>query len=269
MTRLCFSAGVLLIVGFLLAGPVSAIEWTSFEGASHGYPAMRDLSGRTVADGEFAQWIENGRLNVSIVYVGQARRIEEKAIFRQDRQLAQETWSLRETRNGALYRQFEVNFAKGTASAQKRDDGGTELERWSEDVKVDAGRAFAGFGFTLAVKAVRARLKRGERVELQAVGFAPKPQVVAVELSYAGTDRLRMAGRTLTGERFIVHPKLPWVAKLFVDVPDAQIWLTPAPAAFLRWEGPLAEPGDPMTRVDLLPGGPSEAATPVATSGRR
>ena len=205
---------------------------------------------------------------MTIAYVGKARRIEEKAVFRQDRQLAQETWSLREVRDGELYRQFEVNVTNGTASAKKRGDG-KELETWSDAVKVDAGRAFAGFGFTLAVKAVRARLKRGEHVELQAVGFAPKPQVVTVELSYAGTDRLRMSGRTITGERFIVHPKLPWIAKLFVEVPDAQIWLTQAPAAFLRWEGPLAEPRDPVTRVDLLPGGPSETATPVATSGRR
>jgi hypothetical protein len=269
MTRHWLAPRLLLIAGLLLAAPAAAIEWTAFEGASRGYPAMRDLAGRTVADGEFAQWIENGRLHVSIAYVGKDRRIEEKAVFRQDKQLAQETWSLREARNGALYRQFEVNFVNGTASAKKRGDDGKELESWSDDVKVDVGRAFAGFGFTLAVKAVRARLKRGEHVELQAVGFAPKPQVVTVELSYHGADRLRMAGRTITGERFIVHPRLPWIAKLFVEVPDAQIWLTPAPAAFLRWEGPLAEPSDPITRVDLLPGGPSEAATPVATTGRR
>ena len=268
MTHLLLTTRVLVIVGVILAVPVSAIEWTSFEGPSRGYPAMRDLSGQTVADGEFAQWNENGRLHVSITYVGKGRRIEEKAVFRQDKQLAQETWSLRETRGDALYRHFEVNFAKGTASAQKRDDDG-KMESWSDEAKVDAGRAFAGFGFTLAAKAVRARLKRGEHVELQTVGFAPKPQVVTVELSYAGTDRLRMAGRSITGERFIVHPKLPWIAKLFVDVPDAQIWLTPAPAAFLRFEGTLAEPSDPVTRIDLLPGGPSEAATPVATSGRR
>jgi hypothetical protein len=32
---------------------------------------------------------------------------------------------------------------------------------------------------------------------------------------------------------------------------------------FLRFEGPLAEPGDPIVRVDLPPGEPSEAASPV------
>jgi len=35
------------------------------------------------------------------------------------------------------------------------------------------------------------------------------------------------------------------------------------PAAFLRWEGPLAEPDDSIVRVDLLPGEPSEDAAPT------
>jgi hypothetical protein len=54
------------------------------------------------------------------------------------------------------------------------------------------------------------------------------------------------------------------LAKLFVNVPDTRIWLTsPAPAGFLRWEGPIVLPTDPMIRVDLLSGeksGPAESA---------
>jgi hypothetical protein len=52
-------------------------------------------------------------------------------------------------------------------------------------------------------------------------------------------------------------------------VPDAHIWLTTPPAGFLRYEGALAEPGDQLVRIDLLPGGLSEAARPVATSGKK
>lgn len=117
------------------------------------------------------------------------------------------------------------------------------------------GRTFAGFGFTPAIADNRARLIKGEKVELEAIGFTPRPRAVSVEISYGGLNRMRMGGRLLRGERFVVHPKIPLLAKLFVDVPDTQIWLTnPPPAAFLRWEGPVAEPGDPIVRVDLLPG---------------
>jgi hypothetical protein len=62
-----------------------------------------------------------------------------------------------------------------------------------------------------------------------------------------------MAGRTPRGDRFIIHPEIPLIAKLFINVPDTKIWLTnPAPAGFLRWEGPIVLPTDPLVRVDLL-----------------
>ena len=74
-----------------------------------------------------------------------------------------------------------------------------------------------------------------------------------------------MAGRTVPGDRFIVHPKVPLVARAFVDVTDERIWLTlPRPAGFLRWEGNIVEPDDPMVRVDLLPGERNDAAEPDA-----
>lgn len=63
---------------------------------------------------------------------------------------------------------------------------------------------------------------------------------------------------------FVIHPKVPILAKVFVSVPEMKIWLThPPPAEFLRWEGSFAEPEDPVVRVDLLPGEPSSAAQPI------
>ena len=67
-------------------------------------------------------------------------------------------------------------------------------------------------------------------------------------------------------ERIVRSKVIPAIAKLFIKVPDAQIWLTTPPAGFLRWEGAMAEPDDQIIRVDLLPGGTSEAAVPVATT---
>jgi hypothetical protein len=85
-----------------------------------------------------------------------------------------------------------------------------------------------------------------------------------VEITHDGVDRLPISGRSLLGDRFRIHPRIPWIARAFVDVPDSRIWLTsPAPAAFLRFEGPLAEPDDPIVRVDLLPGDPSGPAAPA------
>ena len=138
----------------------------------------------------------------------------------------------------------------------------------SKEIKIEPGWTFAGFGFSLALSNLRKRLLNGEQVQLKAVGFSAfptlGPQVVTVTISHEGVDRMRMSGRSLKGDRFTIHPEIPFIAKFFVNVPDTKIWLTnPAPAGFLRREGPIVLPTDPVVRVDLLSGGrsgPAESA---------
>jgi len=250
------------------AAPTRAIESKVFETAVRGFPVMRDASGQRIADGNFVQWIEKDRLHVQITYVGDSgQRMEETIVLRQRPELVQELWRWRELEHGKPVRTFEVNLATGAAKADKLEKG--EMKHWSDTLDVSPGTTFAGFGFSMAAKALRERLVKGETVELKAVGFTPQPKVVTVALSYGGRDSVRMSGRTIAADHYVVHPKIPAVAKLFVKVPDAHIWLTTPPAGFLRYEGALAEPSDALIRIDLLPGGPSEAATPVATSGTR
>jgi hypothetical protein len=251
------------VLGWLCAIPLTAVEFAALEGTARGFPAMRTLDGKMLADGDFVQWLEGARLHVKIAYqFSDGRRVEEHSVFRQRPELIQVGWAWRELRQKNLERQFEVNFGSGTAVAKKRDK--EKMEEWSEKVKIEPGRTFAGFGFTLALKGLRQRLVKGERVELRAIGFTPKPRAVDVEVSFGGLERMSMSGRVIAGDHFVIHPKIPKIAELFIDVPDTHIWLTsPPPASFLRWEGPLAEPKDPLIRVDLLPGGRSEAAKPM------
>src|SRR5882672_6965002 len=94
LLRVCLTALALMLA---LALPTSAIEWTSFEGSIRGFPVLRDLSGRRLADGDFVQWVTKDRLHVRIAYVfGDGRRAEEEVVLRQRPQLAQESWSFRE-----------------------------------------------------------------------------------------------------------------------------------------------------------------------------
>jgi hypothetical protein len=208
--------------------------------------------------------VENHHLYVVITYkFPDGRLFEEKARFRQQPELMQEQWSWKELNNGTSQREFTVHFASRMAGAHIRKDN----KDVSDKIDVEIGRTFAGFGFTLALTNLRKRLLNGEQVELKTVGFSPfptlKPQVVTVKVSYGGLDRVRMSGRSLKGDRFIIHPEIPIIAKLFVNVPDTKIWLTnPAPAGFLRWEGPIVLPNDPLIRVDLLSGTKSGAAEP-------
>lgn len=262
------SISLLFVLAFLSPLSAPAVEVTEFEGTAHGFPALLDSNGKKLADGEFTQRLDDGLLHIAITYrTKRGDRIEEKAIFRQKPELIQEEWSWREFKDGQLVRHFAVNFKTQTATAQKREKD--ELKDWSEKIDVQPGQTFAGYGLMLALQNLRARLVRGEQIELQAVGFRPKPSVVTVQISHGGVDQMKMSDRLLKGDRFVIHPKIPAIAALFIHVPDTLIWLTKPPAEFLRFEGPLAEPNDPIVRVDLLSGAESGPAKPVETRDAR
>lgn len=257
----------LFVAALISAQPLFAIELTQLEGSAHGFPAWLDINGKKMADGEFRQWMQDDRLHVVISYrFPDGQFYEENALFRQEPELMQEKWSWKELKNGKVQREFTVDFLAKTGSAHLLKDG--ESKDVSETVEIEPGRTFAGFGLSIALSNLRPRLLKGEQIELNAVGFSTiptlKPLVVAVKVSHVGLERMKMAGRYLKGDHFVVRAETSLLAKLFVHVPDSHIWLTnPTPAEFLRTEGPIVLPNDPMRRVDLVSGTASGPAKPT------
>ena len=247
------------------AGQDANPDWER-DAALHGFPALFNLRGDKLADGEFTEWERNDLLHVNVAFdFGLAHHIEEKTILRQRPQLVQDEWAWSEFENGHLLRRFKVDFKQGKATAEKLERNRTNI--WAETLKIEPGRTFAGIGFVLALKTVRERLVAGQKAEFRAIGFTPKPRLVTVELSYGNRESMVMAERTVVGDLFIIHPKVPALARALVDVKDTHIWLTlPRPAGFLRWEGPQVEAGDSVIRVDLLPGNHSGTAEPLRTT---
>src|SRR6266436_1173000 len=251
----------------MIVAPVFALEVTEPAGAAHGYPGLCNITGKKLADGEFRQWVESNRLHIVITYKFSAGEVyEEHSQFRQQPELIQEKWSWKELKHGRSQREFAVDFLTRIASAHIRQ----ENKDVSKKINIEPGRTFAGFGFSIALSNLRKRLLGGEQVQLKAVGFSPfptlGPQVVTVTISHGGVQRMRMGGRSPKGDQFIIHPEIPLFAKLFINVPDTKIWLTnPTPAGFLRWEGPIVLPEDPIIRVDLLS---SEKSGPAEAAGR-
>ena len=244
--------------------PPIELPRSAWEGAARGFPELRTRDGETLAKGEFAQAVDGDRLHLQVRYdYGSGRFTEERSVIRQGPELVQESWSWREVRDGEVQRRFEIDFLGGNAVAEKLEKG--KLRQWSKHLDIQAGRAFAGTGYSIALRSLRDRLRGGERIELQGIGFMPKPRTGVVEVSFTGVDQIAMSGRTLSGEHFVIHPKIPVLLRPFVHVPDSHIWLlTPEPRGFLRWEGPVVEPSDPIVRVDLLPGGDSGSAKAVS-----
>ncbi|MGH8100331.1 MAG: hypothetical protein ACREIW_03475, partial [Chthoniobacterales bacterium] len=188
---------------------------------------------------------------------------EEQSIFRQRPEMLQKKWSWGESKDGKSEREFNVDFVDGTATAHIKG------KDFSAKIDIEPGRTFAGFGFTIALSNLHDRLLKDETIELKAIGFTPTPRVVTVSVFHAGLDRIEMGGRVFRGNHFIIRPNLPIIAKLFMRLPDNNIWLTnPEPATFLRWEGPVVMPSDPIIRVDLISDERSHPAESIKTVDR-
>jgi len=229
------------------------------EGDAQAVTSLIDAkTGVEIADGRYAQHVEGGVLHIeSRNDFPDGRVIVERAAIQLGPQMVQESWDWTETKGEALVRQYTVDFRTRHAVATRVD----EHKRWKEDsLEIEPGKTFAGIAFVTVIKSLREVLSPGEKIELKAVAFTPKPRVATVSITRAKAEEIEMAGRMIAADPYTIHPEVPAIAKLFVSAPDQHVWLyASGPAAFLRYEGPLAEPKDPIVRVDTIPAGAANA----------
>lgn len=118
----------------------------------------------------------------------------------------------------------------------------------------EPGVLFAGFGFSFAIQEHLKALSAGENVDPKAVAFTPKPRVARVKLTCEGVETLTVGGREVRARRFVIRAELPGVVRKIAGLKDYRLWLTESePAGFVRLEGTLLEPRDPMIRIDVIP----------------
>jgi hypothetical protein len=239
-------------VGFFLLVVLLAIAPRVHEGDAQAFTAVIDAAtGSTIADGRYAQSVSGDVLRIEARYdFAGGRTVVERAAVRLHPRLEQESWDWTERKGDALVRKYEVDFRTGHAVAIRVD----QHKEWKEDLEIAPGKTFAGIAFVTVIKALREELKPGQKLELEAVAFTPKPRTAKVEVIREKPEELRMADRSIPADAYTIHPDIPAIAKLFVKAPDQHVWLfATGPAAFLRYQGPLVEPKDPVIRVDLIP----------------
>ncbi|HYV67018.1 MAG TPA: hypothetical protein VE964_12305 [Myxococcales bacterium] len=236
----------------------AAVQTRWIEGTLRGFPVVRQADGRRIGEGTLTQSIEDGKLHsLGIFDLHDGRRVREETVLDQEPRLRQRSWKWTETRGKDVLREFSVDLTTGHATAVKRSKD--DVDTWDEHLD-GTQDAFAGVGFMYALKNLSERLDRGEQIELTAVVFTSKPRTVTVSVSRDQVGELVMGDRRIPAERYVIHPEVPWIARLFVKAPDQYLWFyRPAPPAFLRADIPLAEPSDPVIRIELIPGNESRA----------
>ena len=232
-------------------------------GTLHGFPSMSDTAGQVIADGELTQERAGDRLHVRIRWdFADGREIEERDEFQVVPTLAQRRFSFVEARKETELRRFEIDFSTGKARAVTRNEKG-EVEREESEMKLPAGRAFAGYGTALAVSELSLDPKGEGRITF--VAFTPKPRDVIVKVTRDRTEQVSVAGRAILTDRYTIHAEIPFPANLFVSARDAHLWFTHTPPpALVRAEQNLAANHDPVVVIDVTPRGAARASGKLA-----
>ncbi len=261
-----FLVAALLVLG---AGPASANEQEQpikphhVFGTLHGFPSMSDTTGQVIADGELTQERAGDRLRVRIRWdFADGREVEERDEFQVAPTLAQRQFSYVETRKETELRRFEIDFTTGKARSVTRNEKG-EVEREESEMKLPAGRSFAGYGTALAVGELS--LEPGAEGRITFVAFTPKPRDVTVKVTRDRTERVSVAGRAILTDRYTIRAEIPFPVNLFVNARDAHLWFTHTPPpALVRAEQNLAAKDDPVVVIDVTPRGAARAPGKLA-----
>jgi hypothetical protein len=241
----------LILALLLAAAAVQPIPIRFPLGTLHGFPSMSDAQGRVIADGEMMQQVAGEKVVVHIQWLfADGLRADERDEFRAGTTLSQEQYAWVETRGGVEQRRFEVDFSTGKASASVRDGKG-RVKHQEQRLQLPAGRSFGGFGAAIAVSQLA--LASGGTAEFTFVAFTPAPHAITLLVRREGEEEVVVTGRSVTCDRFRLHPRIPFPINLFAGAKDAQLWLTHAgPPGVIRAEQGLVTKDDPRVVVDAF-----------------
>jgi hypothetical protein len=267
MTLRCALLCALLTATAVTAEPVRV---RFAEGLVHGFLALRTTDGKTVADGDLIQTASGGRVTSRLVFRfrdGSLR--DETAVFTQRGRFLLVSDHL--IQKGPTFKQpldMKIDRASGRVVVSYTEEDGDQKV---EDEQMKLPEDLANGIILTVLKNVR---PGAPPPTLSMVAATPKPRLVKLEITAAGTDRFAINAAGRTARHYVVKIDIGGFAGLIAPLvgkqpPDTHVWvLEGAAPAFVKSEGPL-HLGGPIWRIELAsPTWPREpAAKPKATSG--
>jgi len=250
---------------FLASHPVAGDEVAvrHAEGVLHGFLALRDLSGRRLADGDLVQTTRGGQVTARLTFHFHDGSLqEETTVFSQ-------SGAFRLVKDHLVQRgpsfpkpqETSIEVAGGEVTVRSRDSEGKEkVESKHLDLPADVGN---GLMLTL-IKNIDPR--RAEPTTVSFVAVSSSPRLVHIVVTKDGEDTFAVGGSSRRAIRYRAHIDIGGVAGVAAKVlgkqpPDTLVWVLPSEApAFLKSEGPLYA-GGPIWRIELAsPSWPEKAA---------
>ena len=226
------------------AEPVS-VKFT--EGVSHAFPVLRSVGGEKLAQGELVQIPRGDSVENRLTFRFRDGSVyDERVVFSQkdtftlmSYQIVQKGPSCPESIEARVDREtgrYEVRY-KGD------EDAAEEILKGKIELPTDVYNGLLGM--------LMKNMPAGTATTVQIIAFTPKPRLVKMLLTPAGSDTVMMGEAAVPATRFLVKPQLGLFASLLVsDLPDVKVWILGGEApAFLKFEGPLFFMG-PIWRID-------------------
>ena len=227
-----------------------AVAVRHHEGVVHGFLVLRTLDGSLLANGDLIQVGRGDQVTTRLVFHFKDGSVhDETAVFSQ-RQRFQLIRDHLIQKGPTFPRPIDVviDCTNGQATVRYKEEG---RERIAADHLAMPADVANGIILTLLKN-----VQTSAPTSVSLVAATPKPRLVTLAISSAGTESFTVAGAGREATHYVVKVKIGGVAGLLAPLlgkqpPDSHVWILGGEApAFVKSEGPLYL-GGPSWRIEL------------------
>lgn len=233
------------------------------EGVVHGFLALRNLDGSTLASGELIQTIRDARVTSRLIFrFNDGSLHDETAVYSQQQTFRLLTYHLVQTgRSFPQPSEMSIDALKGQVTTRYTDDhGAQQVDTEHLDLPPDVAN---GLVLTLLKNVEPGR----SPTAVSFVAATPKPRLVKLEVSIAGEESFTIGGAPRGATHYVLKVKIGGIAGMIAPLvgkrpPDSHVWVLGGEApAFVKAEQSLYN-GGPTWRIELVsPVWPQRATT--------
>jgi hypothetical protein len=251
-----------IVIGALIAGvalfhpgvpAADPVAVRHVEGLVHGFLALRTTDGETLASGDLIQRAQGNRVSSRLVFrFKDGSTNDETAVFTQRGHF--QLLSDHLVQKGPAFDRpldMTIDVPAGEVTVRYKDEHG---EQKTEAEHMDLPTDLANGMIITLLKNVR---QDALPPSLSFVAATPKPRLVKLHVTAAGTDSFSVAGSSRQATHYVLKVDIGGVAGLIAPLigkqpPDSHVWILEGEApAFVKSEASLYL-GGPLWRTELV-----------------
>jgi len=247
--RVVVLTAILLVAATLASAEQVPVRFA--EGVVHGFLVLRSPQGAQIATGDLIQTAKGDRVTCRLVFHFKDGSLhDETAVFSQRGHFRLLTD--RVVQKGPSFPdplEMSIDTSTGKVTVKYTDDGEPKSETERMDLPPDLANG-------LIITLLKNVGSTGPATVVSYLAATPKPRLVKLEISSAGTEPFSTAGFARKAVRYVVKVKIGGVegmlAKWFgKQPPDSHVWILQGEApAFVKSEAALYL-GGPLWRTEL------------------